>query len=243
VLIWCVDKKAGLRTGVVLLFSGIYSGLLKELADLERPALPDIVHPENKAFPSGHALTAVVFWGYLAAQIGKTGFWLWAFLAIVMVSISRLVLGHHFLGDVLGGIALGIPFLLLMLYLIPLPAAKSRCKTLSLPLLTGLAVAVPLVLAVIVPGPDAPKLMGLLAGAAGGYILEGEYVKLAVSAPFVKQVIKAVIGFSVLFGIVVGLGPLLPSSVHVLGFIRYGAGGLWVTFLAPALFKKLKLTA
>ncbi|NLN07349.1 MAG: phosphatase PAP2 family protein [Firmicutes bacterium] len=243
VLIWCVDKKAGFRTGVVLLLSGIYSGLLKELTNLERPALPGIIHPGNKAFPSGHALTAVAFWGYLAAQIDKVGFWAWAVFAIVMVSISRLVLGHHFLGDVLGGIALGIPFLLLILYLTPLLGEKCRHRTLPLPFLVGITLAVPVFLAVIVPGPDTPKLMGLLAGAACGYVLEGKYVKLAVSASFIKQVIKAVIGFVVLFGIVMGLGPLLPSSVNILGFTRYGAGGLWVTFLAPALFKKLKLLA
>ncbi|HHX75611.1 MAG TPA: phospholipid phosphatase, partial [Firmicutes bacterium] len=77
----------------------------------------------------------------------------------------------------------------------------------------------------------------------GGYVLEREYVRFAVAAPFVRQVLKVILGLAVLFGIIMGLGPLLPSSVVLLGFIRYGIGGLWVTFLAPALFGKLKLRA
>lgn len=60
--------------------------------------------------------------------------------------------------------------------------------------------------------------------------------------PLVQQLIKVLVGIAVLFGIIVGLGGLLPSSVPVLGFTRYALGGIWVTLLAPLLFIYLKLS-
>jgi len=59
ILLWCVSKPLGFWTAFVLLTSGTYSGLIKDLTVLERPPLPGIVHPDNHAFPSGHTLTAV----------------------------------------------------------------------------------------------------------------------------------------------------------------------------------------
>jgi hypothetical protein len=50
------------------------------------------------------------------------------------------------------------------------------------------------------------------------------------------------LGTAILFGIILGLRSLLPSSDLFLGFIRYGLGGIWVTLLAPALFVALKLS-
>ncbi|MBS4022596.1 MAG: phosphatase PAP2 family protein [Dethiobacter sp.] len=241
VILWCVSKPLGFWTAFVLLTSGTYSGLIKDLTLLERPALPGIIHPDNSAFPSGHTLTAITVWGYMAVRLRKRGFWLWTAVAVVMIALSRLILGYHFLGDVLAGAALAIPFLLLFLWLSVSFTEQGWDKKFSLPLLLVLALAVPAFLAVVLPGSDPPKLMGYLAGAGIGYILEKEKVRSTVAAPLLKQIIKSLVGLAVLFGIIMGLGPLLPSSVTALGFIRYALGGIWVTLLAPALFVKLKL--
>jgi hypothetical protein len=60
------------------------------------------------------------------------------------------------------------------------------------------------------------------------------------------QLLKAILGLAVFFGIIMGLGQIL-SSDHfalqaALRFFRYALGGIWVTLLAPALFVALKLT-
>jgi Zn-dependent protease len=62
-----------------------------------------------------------------------------------------------------------------------------------------------------------------------------------VKAPIFLQVIKVLIGLAVLFGIIIGLGSLLPSAVKALGFIRYALGGVWVTLGAPLIFTALSL--
>jgi Zn-dependent protease len=97
------------------------------------------------------------------------------------------------------------------------------------------------VLLVVLPGADPPKILGYMAGASFGYVLEKEKIKTMVNAPLVAQIIKVIIGLAVLFGIIVGLGGLLPSAIKPLGFIRYALGGIWVTLLAPLLFSVVGL--
>jgi membrane-associated phospholipid phosphatase len=242
VLLWCVSKPLGFWTVVMLLTSGTYSGLLKDITVLERPALEGIVHPDNHAFPSGHTLTAVTVWGYMAVRLRSRAFWIWAGVAVLMIGVSRLVLGYHFLGDVLGGVAFGLPFLLFFLWLSAMFTEQGWADKWSLPLMLAIALLAPLAAGMLLPGNDPPKLMGYLAGAGVGYLLDKEYLRFRVAAPLWQQVVKSVLGLAVLFGIIMGLSPLLPSSVPILGFIRYGLGGLWGTFLAPALFVGLRLS-
>lgn len=62
-------------------------------------------------FPSGHAVAAVVVYGGLALLVGsRRGYGLAAAL-VVVVAFSRLVLGVHYLVDVLVGIAVGGAYL------------------------------------------------------------------------------------------------------------------------------------
>jgi membrane-associated phospholipid phosphatase len=81
----------------MLLSSSTYSNLIKDLTLLERPAIEGVVHPPGSyAFPSGHTLTAVTVWPYLAARLKKRGYWIWAAVAVVLIGFSRMVLGYHF---------------------------------------------------------------------------------------------------------------------------------------------------
>jgi membrane-associated phospholipid phosphatase len=249
VLIWCIHKSLGFWTGIVLLTSAVYRGVLKDLTNLERPALAGVVHPEDSAFPSGHALTAVTVWGYLAVRVKKTGFWIWAIAAMVFVSLSRLVLGVHFLGDVLGGIALGLPFLLLFLWLSVQFLERGWMEKFTVPLLLLISVVLPIAITPVIPGVDSPKLLGLLAGASFGYIIEKEKVRSITATALPLQFVKAILGLAVLFGIIMGLSSVLPSggpdapfAAKMVGFARYALGGLWLTLGAPALFVALKLT-
>ncbi|MBN1266355.1 MAG: phosphatase PAP2 family protein [Anaerolineales bacterium] len=75
---------------------------------------PDILaafrirNDESWGFPSGHVSSSVALWGGLASLFNKKFlYWLAAILAI-LVALSRMFLGRHFLGDVLGGILLAV---------------------------------------------------------------------------------------------------------------------------------------
>jgi membrane-associated phospholipid phosphatase len=242
VLIWCVSKTLGFWGAFMLLASGTYSNLIKDITLLERPPLEGVVHPAGSyAFPSGHTLTAITVWGYLAVRLQKKALSIWAFVAVAMIGFSRLVLGYHFLGDVLGGLAFGIIFLLFFIWASAKIYEKGWSDKLSPPFLLAISIALPVLLTALLPGADPPKLMGFLAGASFGYLLEKEKVQSLVEAKLPLQVVKVFLGAAVLFGIIFGLGGLLPSSVTWLGFIRYALGGIWVTLFAPLIFVGLKL--
>ncbi len=246
IIIWCINKSIGFWSAAVLLISGLVSGVTKDIFALARPLMDGKPLLESYAFPSGHTLTAVTVWGYLGIRIKKSGFWVWALVVMVLTPFSRIILGYHYPGDILGGYAMGIPLLLLMVWLSSVFMEKGWQRKFSRPLLLALCLAVPIALTALAPASDMPKLMGLLAGAAVGYIIEGDRVRFVPQAPWGFQILKAVIGLAVLFGIVIGLKLLLIADTVALEaifyFVRYGLVGIWVTLLAPALFVALKLT-
>ncbi len=62
-------------------------------------------------FPSGHAISALVVYGGLALLVGtRRGYWVGAALC-VLVPLSRIVLGVHYLVDIVAGTAVGAAFL------------------------------------------------------------------------------------------------------------------------------------
>jgi membrane-associated phospholipid phosphatase len=103
--------------------------MLKGLFAFPRPAgantapvmrwIPPILHglftdattADGFGFPSGHAFGSTLFWGGLALVLDHWRFRTRLFVAsviVTLVSISRLILGVHYLVDVLAGILLGI---------------------------------------------------------------------------------------------------------------------------------------
>ncbi|MGY1836298.1 phosphatase PAP2 family protein [Blastococcus sp. SYSU DS0510] len=92
----------------------------KAIVDRARPVVdPPIVDtPLNTSFPSGHAITALVVWGTLLLVAlpsvrRRARPWLISATAllVVLVGLTRLALGVHFVSDVLAGWALGASWL------------------------------------------------------------------------------------------------------------------------------------
>lgn len=90
--------------------------LVAFLIPVSRPDDPRIVIYEHigfNSFPSGHLVTAVTLWGLMdAARLIPSAI---VAVLILVISGARLVLGAHYLGDVIGGIVLGLVALLLFL--------------------------------------------------------------------------------------------------------------------------------
>jgi membrane-associated phospholipid phosphatase len=237
ILLWNVNKAVGFWTAFVLLTSGMVSEIIKDVTLLPRPAIGGIVHPENSAFPSGHTLTAVTVWGYLAFRIKNNLFWFCAIITIFLIGFSRLWLAYHFPGDVLGGLVIGLAFMLVFLW------ASGFFDKLDLPLGVGLALAValPVIITAVAPEGGTSKIMGYLAGASAGYLLETRFVQANPRGPFFYQVLKSLLGLAVLFAIVMGMGFMGGSTF--MRFSRYALAGVWVAYLAPLVFVKTGLAA
>ncbi|TLN23523.1 phosphatase PAP2 family protein, partial [bacterium] len=109
---WCWDSTLGFRLGAILMLSNGVNALLKLAFHAPRPYW---VNPQVKAFaaetsfglPSGHAQNTLVMWGWLAVAFRRKWFsWVMA-LIILLIGLSRLYLGVHFLSDVLAGWLIG----------------------------------------------------------------------------------------------------------------------------------------
>lgn len=107
-LVWCLDAGLGLRMGLGLAVSSSLNSVLKLVFHSPRPywvsqQVEALAAETSFGIPSGHAQNAVVVWGILAAWVHKTWAWIVAIVLMLMIGLSRLYLGVHFLGDVLVG--------------------------------------------------------------------------------------------------------------------------------------------
>lgn len=97
----------------VISFSGasFLSGILKEIFRRARPAFFE----KGFSFPSGHMTGAVIIYGTIAILLWKRSkkIALGILVIPVLVGISRVMLGMHWLSDVVGGVFFGSAWLLL----------------------------------------------------------------------------------------------------------------------------------
>jgi undecaprenyl-diphosphatase len=100
----------------LVLFLALSSNLaLKEMVDRQRPTLEHLVTVETLSYPSGHAMTAMAFYGFLIYMFStfRIGLFFKILIAIALslfilsIGISRIYLGVHFPSDVAGGFIAG----------------------------------------------------------------------------------------------------------------------------------------
>ena len=93
--------------------------ILKDLVGRLRPVVAHpIAHGGGNSFPSGHSLGSIVCYGaiFLVFLPAARGRWRTVFTTVIvtlvaLIGISRILLGVHYLSDVLGGWTLGITWL------------------------------------------------------------------------------------------------------------------------------------
>lgn len=115
-LYWCHDKKIGEYVGVTVFISLFLNSTIKTIVQRPRPFVADPagvvnIRPDTAtgyAFPSGHTQGAATVFAGLATWIRKRWLSIASYVIIVVVAISRMYLGAHYLSDVIFGAALGI---------------------------------------------------------------------------------------------------------------------------------------
>lgn len=110
------NKKFILQLLGVLILSALANIGLKRAFDRARPTIEHLVVVETLSYPSGHAMSAMAFYGFLIYLVFKIKMqrWLRILLTIVfaalifLIGLSRIYLGVHFPSDVLGGFIAGL---------------------------------------------------------------------------------------------------------------------------------------
>ncbi len=239
VIYWSVNKSLGFWGLVIMPLSILLtSEILKEIVRLPRPDVRGITVP-TYTFPSGHTSGAVSVWGFLAMVLQKRWLWALSLVIISLVAVSRIMLGYHYPGDVIGGIITGTMFLAL-LFGVGTKLLKKRVNiTLPYPALMFLALAVPLLISFI-PVTYAPNLTGYLAGAVVGYLPQKKTLNFHTQGNWQQHLARMLIGLPVLAAIVPGLGIIVPPDNSLLIFFQHALSTFWVMYLAPLLFIKYR---
>ncbi|MFC5196557.1 phosphatase PAP2 family protein [Bizionia hallyeonensis] len=103
------------QLSLVMLLALSSNLILKQIINRSRPELEHLVTVKTLSYPSGHAMTAMAFYGFLIFLF--YGFKIHRFLKFTIITlliflifsigISRIYLGVHFPSDILGGFVAG----------------------------------------------------------------------------------------------------------------------------------------
>jgi len=249
---WTVNKRASILTALVLAASSTSNYWLKITFKNPRPPatnwLPG-VQASNYSLPSGHAQNSTALWGWLGIKIKTLWMSILSTVLIVLIGLSRIYIGVHWLEDVFMGWAVGL-LLLIVLWRLEKPARSVLSK--YNPIMLYLALALFGLAAMILTELLSPVTTagldsnfgtngGLIIGLGVGLALEKRYVDFEIAPKQEKKwrtASKIIIGLILVSVITLGLAQILPTEVYWLRAIRYALATIVVVFFWPLLFNK-----
>ncbi len=110
---WCIDRRIGIRLGLLLMAGAAAGGILKLVFHMPRPYWYDarvlaLAGESTYGMPSMHTLYAWSIGPWLGWRIHRRWGLAAGVLLAIGVSISRICLGVHFPDDVVAGLAVGL---------------------------------------------------------------------------------------------------------------------------------------
>lgn len=124
--IFLKNKKHSLLALINLVTITILNNILKIIVQRPRPSGYNLINEKSNSFPSGHSMISTAFYGLLIYLIyrnikdKKTKYFLITilFIIIILICISRVYLGVHYLSDILAGFFFSIAYLMIFITLI-----------------------------------------------------------------------------------------------------------------------------
>jgi len=244
IVYWCFQKKGAIFMAYLVLFSAYINYFFKMLFNMDRPPpayriidKTDISH----GFPSGHAQSSTTFWTWASLKTRSKVLYLLSPFLIFMIGLSRIYLGVHYPGDVIGGVIIGFVFILVVCLMYPrinsfLERFSPMARQLIIPV-----VALVLFVGSLLVFPDTSRddpaiVCGGLFGFSLGVALESKYVRFTTERTTGKKRWRILIGLVVIGVMYVGLTPVLPSSNVFTRFTRYAIITLGAAFVVPLIF-------
>ncbi len=273
ILYWAFDKEIARKMGPAVFFAMLCNNVTKSFFNRMRPYQqspdtikikdpnillegangdPILVHghwgdyyaSSSTSFPSGHSSGASALYNSYAIAKKEKIVWIIASVLCSLVMLSRMVLGAHFLTDVVAGYLLG--FLVVQLYYF----AESKIKNTKL--LSICLIAVSGLITLLSPlwtdqSRDLFTAWGIYAAIVLGMMLENKYVNLENTKSIWKGIIRIAlgVGIALLIKIVFKLPykNLVQEGTYLcnlLDMLRYFIMAFVAVFLYPMLIKKIK---
>ncbi len=274
-LFWCIDTTLGIRIGIMLLVSGGINSILKFTFQWPRPfwvtsEVTNLAEGTGFGFPSGHSQNAASLWGLLATST-KKGWIRWiALVTILLIGVSRIILGVHFTHDVLVGWLVGGLLLWIFLKLEEPVTSWFKRNSLGMQIFALVIITALFILPAVFlvppfnPPPVSPEWIegagemiypysyggllitsGAFMGLGLGVILLARYGMFSQEGTVWQRVLRYLIGIIGVLAFWKGLGSIFPDEIdlisYALRFFRYFLIGLWISFGAPRVFSWLKL--
>jgi len=260
---WCVNKSVGQGLAFAYLYTSVLNSWIKLIFGIPRPDNPSINsvlddanfserltplrHGSGPSFLSGHTQGAVVVWGYLFYHFKQTWFRILAILLIVLIGFSRMYVGVHFPQDVVGGLIVGIIYLIVWILVEPGVMAWLSKQTPSMKY--ALAVLVPLAIWLVKPVESTAVPMGAALGLGVGYVLEGQTIGFSVSGSTLRRILRGTIGLVIVLVFYFGLSPIFDTFDESMGenmenvwrLVRYALIGFAGGWFMPWVFVKIGL--
>lgn len=271
ILYLAYDKTFAKNLTSSLVFSSYLNGVFKELFQDPRPTTNidptqeyGVIEP-SYGFASGHSQSAVSFWGYLEYEFKdkyryKENQLIPAILSflIFLIAISRIIIGVHDLQDIIGGLLLGIGFLLLFIYLDPLLSEQFNKLNFNAKIIVTvmISMAIFLIGTFIFPyaglgeatTPTTPysdegvfgQLGGVVLGFGVGYLIEQEYVKYDPTHLITKKkIINVVLGIVMILVVFLPLEYLWKINSVFYRFFRYALVTFIIAYVVPLICTKV----
>lgn len=255
--ILAINKKYGRRLIIGFMLNQFVNSLIKDVVKDPRPDT-NIVDGEpietSYGFPSGHTQNGVAFWGFTFFYTKNTGkkdatntfIKILSIFFMIVLPISRVIIGVHDLQDIVGGFVIGM--IILNAYMpISDRMEKYREKPVGWKIGLGFLASFLLWITVSVLVPDAAEGLGqpggLLMAGAVFFPIEEEYVKwepeeLGGKKKLIAGVVGLLLTLAVYFGLSAAFGSFT-NNLWLWRTLRYFLVGAIVIMVAPYLLKKM----
>ena len=243
-LYWLYDKKLGERLGFIGIASSVLNSSLKGIFLEERP----FQHPgyeslkafsgsdgaTGTSFPSGHSQNSGTIFTVLYQMFNNKWIRRACIALIIIVPVTRIILGVHFPHDVLVGTALGILVAIFFNYILN----RFKKNEFTIYIITAI-MFLPFI--ILFPTEGLYKIYGLLLGFIGGTTIEKKYIDFSMDVSAFKKILRLVVGLVVLLlvkeGLKVVFGLFMEEIPLILDLVRYLLIGLFACAVVPLMFK------